>query len=154
MPHEEISVFIEAPPEIVFDFVSDLKRIPEYVDFVQEISDITPGRTRVGTTYMERAKMGPGEQKQQWSCIEFNRPKSQAYEGKSSQMHIVLHKQILPEGNGTRYKQWVDFNMFPTFRLFGRLLDPFVARTMRKQFPKITGGIKQIIEREFKSGRM
>jgi uncharacterized protein YndB with AHSA1/START domain len=124
MPRVETSIHIDAPPEAVFDFVSDLKRIPEYVDIVLDIYDITEGPTRVGTTYRERAKPGPFEQRQEWRCTEFVRPETQTYEGRSSQMHIVLHKRMTPEGEGTLYEQWTEFEMFPNFRPLGRLLDP------------------------------
>jgi hypothetical protein len=147
----ETSIYIDAPPEVVFDFVCDLKRIPEYVDIVLEIFDISESPTRVGTKYKEWAKPGPVKQYQEWCCIEFDRPKYQVYKGKSKQMDIVLYKKFVPEAKGTKYTQWVNFQMYPQFRLLGRLLDPLVERTMMKEFQKITRGIKQTIEREYQS---
>jgi len=144
----EASIHIKAPPEAVFDFVSDLRRIPEYVDIVLEIFDIMEGPTRVGTRYRERAKPGLVEQLQEWRCTEFERPHNQVYEGRSPQMHLLLHKQMEPEAGGTRYSQWIEFKMFPRFQPLGWLLDPLVARQMAREFKKITAGIKQIVERE------
>ena len=148
MKRIEASIHIQAPPEVVFDFVSDLPRIPEYVDFVLEIFDISSQPTGVGTTYRERAKPGSLEQLQEWRCVEFKRPHVQVYEGNSSQMHVVLHKRMGPEPGGTRYSQWMEFEMFPGFRPLAWLLDPVVARQMAREFEKITSGIKAIIERE------
>lgn len=145
----EGSIHIDAPPQIVFDFVCDLKRIPESVDIVLEIFDISESPTRVGTTYKEWAKPGPIKQYQEWCCTEFDRPKHQVYESRSKQMHILLHKHFTADRAGTIYTQWVEFEMFPKFRPLGWLLNPLVARTMKKEFQKITRGIKRIIEQEY-----
>lgn len=149
MERVERSIYIEAPPEAVFDFVCDLKRIPEYVDFVIEIFDIQEHPEGVGTTYREWAKPGPIQQLQEWRCTVFERPWHQTYEGRSKQMAVMIDKRIEPEGNGTRYTQWMDFQMLPNFRLFGRLLDPLVRSQMEVEFTKIANGIKRIVEGEF-----
>jgi hypothetical protein len=46
-------------------------------------------------------------------------------------------------------KRGIEFRMFPQFRLLGRFPDPLIARTMKKEFRKITRGIKQTIEKEY-----
>jgi hypothetical protein len=97
----------------VFNFVCDLLRIPEYVPFVREIFDVTPGPVRVGTTYKERAKPGPVESVQEWRCTEFEQPVRQTYEGRGPEMSVVLTKTFEPAEGGTRYAQALDFRFLP-----------------------------------------
>jgi uncharacterized protein YndB with AHSA1/START domain len=149
MPQAEASIHIDAPPEVVFDFVADAPRIPEYVHFVREILGVSDGPIGAGTIIKERAKPGPFERITQWEITEFDRPHRQVWDGVDADMRMTLTKYTDAEEGGTRYRQVMGYTMLPNFRPLGWLLEKLVmGRKMQKEFAGITEGIKRIIETE------
>lgn len=149
MPRAEASIHIDAPPEVVFDFVADAPRIPEYVEFVRDVFDVTPGPVGAGTTLKEHAKPGPFPVVTHWRIDQFERPAKQVWVGNQADMEMTLTKLVSAEGGGTRYHQIMEYRMLPRFRPLGWLLEKLVvARKMEAEFAKITAGIKRIVESE------
>lgn len=154
MPRAEASIHIQAPPEVVFDFVADAPRIPEYVHFVRDVFEVSEGPIGVGTVIKENAKPGPFERITQWDIVEFDRPHRQVWNGFDADMKMTLTKYTTPEDGGTRYRQVMDYKMMPHFRPLGWLLEKLVVgRKMAKEFIGITQGIKRIVESEYSPAR-
>ena len=149
MARVEESTQIQAPPAVVWAFISDLPRIPEYVHFVREIFDITDGPTGVGTTYRERAKPGPVESASEWRITAFEPSARQVHEGRMPEMHAILTIQLEPQNEGTRYSQAMEFTFLPRLRPLGRLLELLVVRRkMASDFRRILAAVKNIVEAE------
>lgn len=143
------SIDISAPPEVVFDFVADAPRIPEYVRFVHDVFEVSEGPIGVGTRIKEHAKPGPFNTITEWEIIDFDRPRRQVWDGHQSDMDMTLTKTIEPTGGGCRYTQVMHYRYLPRLRPVGWLLEKLVVdRTMRTAFEQITAGIKDIVERE------
>ena len=49
MAHVEASVEVEAAPETVWEFISDLKRVPEWDTFCDETLEVSAGAVGAGT---------------------------------------------------------------------------------------------------------
>lgn len=149
MLRAEASIHIDAPPEVVFDLVADAPRIPEYVKFVRDVFDVTPGPVRAGTTLKEHAKPGPFPVITNWRIDRFNRPEQQVWVGHQADMEMTLTKYMSAEDGGTRYRQVMEYRMLPRFRPLGWLLEKLVvARKMEIEFSKINTSIKCILEEE------
>lgn len=153
MARAEASIHIDAPPEAVFDFVADASRIPEYVGFVRDVFDATPGPARAGTTLKEHAKPGLLPVVTHWRIDRFERPTRQIWVGRQADMEMTLAKYIEAEDGGTRYRQVMDYRMLPKVRPLGWLLERLVvARQMKSEFSRITASVKEIIESEQVAG--
>ena len=146
------SIYVDATPEEVFDFVSDPWRIPEYVSLVLEILDVSEGQLGVGTKITEKAKPGPVPVTTHWEIIEYDRPHRHVWRGHQVDMEMTLTKQIRAEGSGARYEQWMEYRYLPRFRPLGWLLEKLVVnRTVQKSFDQVVTGIKTKVETERQS---
>lgn len=152
MPKAEASIHIHAPPGVVFDFVADAARIPEYVAFVRDVYEISEGPVGVGTTLKEHAKPGPFPVVTSWRIVEFERPRRQIWSGHQTDMEMTLTKLIEPIEGGTLYRQVMEYRYLPRIRPLGWLLEQLaVNRKLRIEFARITEGIKTIVESEHKA---
>lgn len=149
MARIEESIHIQAPPEAVWKFVSDLSRIPEYIFFVREVFDISENPPSKGSTYKERAKPGPKESISEWTVAELEPYSRQVHVGTMPEMNATLTITLEPAEGGTRYAQALDFEAFPGFRPLGVILEPLVLRPkIASDMKKILGNIKRIVESE------
>ena len=149
MPVVTASIDIAVPPEVVFDFVADAPRIPEYVRFVYDVFEVRGEPIGVGTVIREHTKPGPIKTITEWTIAEFDRPHRQVWEGHQGDMVMTLTKTIEPRDVGSRYTQVMDYRYLPKLRPLGWLLEKLVVtRAMEKEFALITQGIKRIVEHE------
>lgn len=149
MPRAEASIHIHAPPEVIFDFVADAPRIPEYVRFVRDVYEVSEGPVGTGTTIKEHAKPGPFPVVTQWRIVEFERPHRQVWAGHQVDMEMTLSKFMEPADGGTVYRQTMEYRYLPRIRPLGWLLEKLVVeRKMRIEFEQITEAIKRIVESE------
>ena len=143
------SILIDAPPDVVWDFVCDADRYPEWIYFVREVFDTSEGPMREGWVYHERAKPGPVETTSEWTITRFEPPTVQVHEGRMPEMDAVLTIELTPHDGGTRWEHSMRFRMLPGFRPLGWLLERTVVKwKMRADFRKILRAAKELIERE------
>ncbi len=151
MPSIEKSALIEAPVEYVYDFVAnDVTRLPEFVEFVLEVFDVTEGPVRVGTSFKERVKLGPFPQISNWTVAELDPSHRVVWVGHQSDMEMTLTKFTRSAGSGTLYSQVFDYRMLPKARPIGRLLEKLVVhRRIDAALEKVVARIKEIVEAEY-----
>jgi carbon monoxide dehydrogenase subunit G len=150
MPNVQESIFVEAPPNDVWEFVSDIERYPEWIYFVREATPVSGGPVGEGTEYTERAKPGPFESVSEWQITEFEPPRRQTHIGRMAEMEATLRIRLEPEGEGTRWYHEMDFRMLPKIRLVGWVLERLVVRRkMQADFRRILKTAKGMLEREY-----
>lgn len=59
MPQIEIVEHIQVPPERVWNFISDIRRGPEWVTVMKEVLYVSEGELGKGSVYRERSQIGP-----------------------------------------------------------------------------------------------
>jgi len=144
--HVEESTHIEAPPEAVWELLSDLSRIPEYVYFVREVFDIS-GPADLDVVYKERAKPGLFESVSEWRITVFEPPRRQAHECAMPEMDASVMSHLEPEDGGTRYSLSMDFAVLPRIRPLGVLLENlFVRRKVQSDCRRVLGDCKRVVE--------
>ena len=147
MPVVEINDSIEAPPQVVWDFFSDLRRIPEYTP--SEVPYISDGPIQQGTVYRERGQFLGSTSESEWLITEFDPPRRQEHFSNESTVRVTVTLVLEPVGNGTRLSQTTDFQVMPRFRPLGWLLEKLVVQRMiSKQLREMVQGAKQMIEAE------
>lgn len=145
----ETSLEIEAPPEAVWTFISDLERTAEWVTFTDEMLEISEGETDVGTTYREYGGVGPKKGESTWRVTAFDPPRKQVHEGDLGVMQPHLTMRVEPRGQASLLTHRVRFRFLPKIRPIGWILERlFVERAMRKGLQASQRKAKEIIEAE------
>jgi uncharacterized protein YndB with AHSA1/START domain len=149
MPTVAASIYVEAPREVVWDVISDMRRYPEWIHFVREVFDVSGEPMEKGTTYRERAKLGPFESVSTWEVIDCARPERQVHTGRMPEGEVELRIRFRAEGSGTHWDQEMDLRMLPRVRPLGWLLERLVVRRkMQADLRRILESGKALAERE------
>jgi carbon monoxide dehydrogenase subunit G len=99
------SAIVAAPPERVFELVSDTARYSEWVTGTDAVTR-TDGPAREGSTYDEvNPILGPWRAKTHWRVVEHEPPRRTRHETGdiplSSRFEVVM--EVTPEGDGSRF---------------------------------------------------
>ena len=136
----ENSIGIAAPAETVFDYVTDVRREPEWNPQLREAEKLTPGPIRTGTRYRVRFGRGVGT-----AVIEntaFDRPRIWSAVSTSRRLEVHFRGKVTGFPGGCRLA--VQTELLPHGAL--RMLSPFLRRLMRRSWEKDLAAIKAIIE--------
>ncbi|MFC7225886.1 SRPBCC family protein [Salinirubellus salinus] len=140
MPTVSHSVTVDAAPETVWAFVSDVERLPEWVAFTDEVRHHDEGTVREGFEYAEYGGVGPLRGESEWEVVACESPTRQVHAGDLGAMQATLTIDIEPtdgEGDGSRWTQTVEFETFSRFRPLGRLLEVlYLRRAMDRQLAR------------------
>lgn len=148
MPVVETSLEIDAPPEAVWSFISDLSRTPEWVTFTDEMLEV-PNETEVGAVYREYGGVGPKKDESTWRVTAFDPPREQVHEGDLGVMRPTLTMRVEPTDGGSHLTHRVEFRFLPKVRPIGWLMEKvFVERAMREGLRESQLNAKEILERE------
>ncbi len=147
MPRIEIREYIQAPPEQVWTFLSDIRRGPEWVTVMKEVLSVSDEPLRQGSSYRERSKIGPSTSVTEWHITEFEPPRRQVHTCREPSLYARLTVEVEPEGNGTRLLHRTDYRLMPVFRPLGWLLEQlFAHRLMTQEMRQTVTNAKRIFE--------
>jgi uncharacterized protein YndB with AHSA1/START domain len=137
----ENSIDIAAPPEHVFDYVTNVQREPEWNPQLRAVEKLTPGPPGVETRYRVRFGRGVGA-----AVIEnttFDRPQSWSAISRSRRLNVRFRGEVTGIAGGCRLAVRTEF--FPRGGL--RLLSPLLGSLMRRSWDQDLHTIKTIVER-------
>jgi len=123
----ESAIEIEAKPEAIFDYCTDVRREPEWNSKLLEVEKITAGPIGVGTRFRLRFD-GAG-----WSTTEntvFDRPRFWAATSASRLLDVRFEGEVTPTVRGARLS--VRTLLMPHGVL--RFVSPILRRFMRQQW--------------------
>jgi uncharacterized protein YndB with AHSA1/START domain len=142
----EVSVDIEASPEAVWDFVSTLRRIPEWVEDTLAMLSVEPEPAQVGTVYRERSRIiGPVSQVTTWKIIEFDAPRFQKHDGQVPMMASTsVSFGLEPSAGGTKFT--LVFEYTPGNRLSSLTDGLFVRKNLERGFQRSVQNLKALME--------
>ncbi|HLF71385.1 MAG TPA: SRPBCC family protein [Dehalococcoidia bacterium] len=145
MFHRESTVHVDASPEAVFDYVTDVRRHPEWANEPMEIA-LDPGPERgKGAKFHSTVKF-MGTVKATGEVIEETRPSRFVYECEDSSGHYRWTFTLTPEDGGTRLSHLSERLEAPIYvRVMQPILWPFVGAKM------VGGGVANI-KRNLESG--
>jgi uncharacterized protein YndB with AHSA1/START domain len=149
MPGVHLSVRINAPVEKVWDFLSDIRRAPEWVTVMEELLEVSDDPIRQGTVYRERSRIGPGRSETTWTITRLEPPSVQVHECASPGMRATLTMRVEPDGSAARLEHMTEYEMFPGFRPLGWLIETlFARRVMQQELAKTVQAAKAMLESE------
>jgi Polyketide cyclase / dehydrase and lipid transport len=136
----ENSIGIAAPAETVFDYVTDVRREPQWNPQLREVEKLTPGPVGVGTRYRVRFGRGVGA-----AIIEntaFDRPRGWSAVSTSRRLDVRFRGQVTELSGGCQLA--VRTELFPRGALY--VISPVLRRLMRRSWDQDLAAIKAIIE--------
>jgi carbon monoxide dehydrogenase subunit G len=130
------SAIVPAPPDRVFELLSDTARYSEWVTGTDAVTR-TDGPAREGSTYDEvNPILGPWKAKTHWRVVEHEPPRRTRHETGdiplSSRFEVVM--EAAPEGDGSRVSITLrgDPSMGPLGSVFASLMRGQVERDNRR----------------------
>jgi uncharacterized membrane protein len=144
----EVSVDIGAAPEVVWDFVSDLRRIPEWIEDTLKMLSVEPEPAQLGTVYRERSRIiGPLSQVTTWKISQFDAPRFQKHEGRVPMMASTsVSFGLEPSTAGTRFT--LVFEYTPGNPLSSLADGLFVRKNLESGFRRSLQKLKALLEAE------
>lgn len=134
------SIEISASPESVFDYVTDVRREPEWNPQLRDPEKLTPGPAAAGARYRVRFGHGVGEafiattafdRPRSWSAISISRRLDVRFRGQLTEVpggcQLAVHNELTPRGAL-------------------RLLSPLLSGVMRRSWERDLRAIKDIVE--------
>ncbi len=138
---------IEASPEIVFDLISDIERMPEWMDGLIEsgyISGFDPCNA-VGTKFRQRASEMGREIDYEGEISIYSPPERFGVKVVSKDFTLEIDIEVIPHGGGTRLEYTAEMTKAS---LKIRLLAPAFSSTARKVLEKQLNNLKVLAESE------
>lgn len=103
------TVTIPAPPERVWELISDTSRYAEWVEGTAEVTR-TDGPARQGSTYDEvNPLVGPWKARTRWTVTEYEPPRRQVHRGEGIPLakEFFVEFELTPAGGGTEVRQTI-----------------------------------------------
>lgn len=146
MSRIEVSVDIGAPTETVWDFVSDLRRIPEWIEDTLAMLSVQPEPARLGAVYKERSRIiGRLSQITTWKITRFEPPRFQKHEGRVPMMAATsVSFGLEPSDAGTKFT--LVFEYTPGNPLSSLTDGLFVRRNLERGFQRSVQNLKALLE--------
>jgi uncharacterized protein YndB with AHSA1/START domain len=144
----EVSVDIGASPEVVWDFVSNLRRIPEWIEDTRAMLTVEPEPAQQGTVYRERSRIvGPLSQVTTWKISEFDPPRFQKHDGQVRMMASTsVSFGLEPSAAGTKFR--LVFEYTPGNPLSSLSDGLFLKRNLQSGFQRSLKNLKRLVEGE------
>jgi uncharacterized protein YndB with AHSA1/START domain len=127
------SVVINAQPEAVFNYVSDLTRHPEWSGGQLKIDPVSPGPVAVGSQYISHGEVAVEKNRpNELRVTEYQPPTRFTFVAKDPGFGDVVHEFVFkPEAGGTRMERIVTLNMSPVMAFaFRTFIRPLIGQPM------------------------
>lgn len=145
MGHLELTTWIDAAPESVFDLVCDIDRWSEWDAFAGEVLWTSDSPLRAGSSYKEREGKN-GESL--WRITEFERPGRQVHVGQMPFLGaITVEMDLIARDGGTDFRHGLDYEVFPRVRPLSWLIERvYVDRYARNGMVQTHEAAKRLLE--------
>jgi len=138
---------INASPQEVWDYISDIEKAPQWVTVMQSLLETTDNPVRKGTVYTERSKVGPKESETTWKVTKFDAPKVQVHECEGNEFRARLTMQVEKGQSGSTLIHITEYALLPVVRPFGWLMEAlFVHRQMTNSLRETVQNCRRLIE--------
>ena len=136
-----VRTFIPQEPEVVFDYLADLRNEPRYNGQVSGIRKTSLGSIGLNTVF-EGSHRGFGQVT--WRLTEYERPKHVAIEGGVGQGAYRWTSDFEPAEGGTWMTGTMEWRPTPGWRPFRRLLGLILRWNARRSFRRMA----QVLQRD------
>lgn len=124
---------IDASPEVVFDALADIERMPEYSTLTKGLAYITPGPVQTGTYWREENPIGAIPTTGDWWVEEFDRPDRFVFEGEASFVNARVVFDVEDRAGRSYVEQVTTYEFLPQLGPLGRFLDRLAFKRVLAQ---------------------
>lgn len=148
MGHVVNSIHIDAPPERVFELISDARRFPEWGTNVIEVKDVSGPQDRVGASYTAVMRFAGRRMEGRWEITRVEKPSYVEQKGTAlGGGDATAINRLEPAGGGTDITFELDYELPGGF--VGDLADRlFVERAIERGVKHNGDNLKAICEAE------
>lgn len=141
------SIEIEAPPEKVFAFITDMEKMNEITKGFQETSYTSKGPVGVGSTMHVVGKAGGSQEEFDMEITEFEKNKKIIMRTIGASKLKVQTSDILePTANGTKLTGTMDYEL--PYSILGKIVDKLrVSKDLEKTMEKNQRNLKKALEK-------
>lgn len=143
MARGSLAFDVAAPPEVVFRFVSDLGRAPEWVPELVSVTKLDPGPVRLGTRFAQVARIAGRESRTELRVTAFEPPRRFAHEGAGDSMRFAARFELEPRDGGTRVRHDYELHLGG----LRALMEPLIAGRIEQRSAAAAEALKRAIER-------
>ena len=136
---------IAAPPEDLYDVITDAGRLQDWVTIHEELVEAPPGSLKEGSELTQKLKLAGRRFTVHWTVVESERPRRVVWEGRGpvhSKASVIY--DLEPDGRGTRFSYANEYGL-PGGRL-GRLAGPMVARATKGEMEASLEKLRKLVE--------
>jgi uncharacterized protein YndB with AHSA1/START domain len=148
-------IVIGVPPEVVFAYIADPERLPEWTPGVLSIRRTSDGPVGVGTTTETLIETFGVRQTLLGRCTVFEAPRRLVVETETAhgvrvggvsigKVTSTSANELLPEGSGTRLRASLDFKLAAGF--FSGLAEQVAGPRMQADFDQSLRNLKRLLE--------
>lgn len=143
------TVVVSAPPEAVWELVSDPERFGEWAELTEEVIRADKP-LRLGSTYEERnVVLGPMKGTSRWTVVQHEAPRRQTHRGEGIALAASLDFFMELEAAEQATQLTVGLRYRPGLGALGALIDRLHARrAMQSAMERTAANIAAIAERE------
>ncbi len=136
------SIFIEAAPEVVFDYLLNIENRKNYIPALEKVIMIDPLPIQLGSRYTEVAKIAGKRMETTYQVIDFK--KDQQISAKTIESVFPIQADLLLEKRGKGCELTINL----TFKLTGifRMASGVIKGIVNQQAKDILGKVKNNIE--------
>ncbi len=151
MPAVTVAVDISATPERVWAFLSDVRRVPDWVSNAERLLSIPDQPTRVGAVFREVTRFGgPFKGRVEWTFTVLDPHALAVHRGRLPFMgETDVVYRLTPSGAGTRFEYELAWRWRGVMRLLGPFVFPILVRPkLRADLTRNARNAKRLIEAE------
>lgn len=142
MPDGSFSFHVPRPPEVVFDFLSDLERAPQWAEALASVERTTPGDLGTGTRYRGSIVLAGRSESGEIEIIEFERPRAFAYAGQGGPARFTAHFELLTVTGGTQ----LDHRYSLQLSGIAKMMEPMLRPKLEENAASAMAALRAAIE--------
>ncbi|MDP8957208.1 MAG: SRPBCC family protein [Actinomycetota bacterium] len=146
MTRVERTIEIDAPPERVFELLTDLDRLQEWATIAGDAENPPAKPLAQGATWKHKLKVAGVELEGDWNVVAIDPPRLVEYEANRSEGGwLKMRQRVAPAGGGSRVELEVDYEL--PWGVLGEAVDKLVVeRRNDREAEESLQNLKNILE--------
>ncbi len=145
MGHIKISFYTKAPPEYVFDYVTEPDNMPAWNSNFVANKGLPEGPITVGTSWTQVSKIGGRTIEVQRKVLRYERPQRIVWEMTGLGGTMALAFELQPQGSGTKATYSADYTLPGS--LLGRFADKLFESRAKRDTARNIAKLKAILQK-------
>lgn len=146
MTRVERTIEIEAPPERVFELLTDLDRLQDWATIAGDAENPPAKPLSQGATWKHKVKVAGVELTGDWKVVALDPPRLVQYEATRNEGGwLKMRQSVAPAGQGSRVELEVDYEL--PWGVLGQAVDKLVVeRRNEREAEESLQNLKDILE--------